>query len=42
LRYHIRNLRGKLKEADYDEELIVNVRSVGYRLAIRPTRQMAI
>jgi DNA-binding response OmpR family regulator len=41
LRYHIRNLRGKLKEVDYDEELIVNVRSVGYRLAIRPTRQMA-
>jgi two-component system response regulator VanR len=41
LRYHIRNLRGKLKEADYDEELIVNVRSVGYRLATRPVRQMA-
>jgi DNA-binding response OmpR family regulator len=41
LRYHIRNLRGKLKEADYGEELIVNVRSVGYRLAARPTRQMA-
>jgi len=41
LRYHIRNLRGKLKEADFDEELIVNVRSVGYRLAVRPTRQMA-
>jgi DNA-binding response OmpR family regulator len=41
LRYHIRNLRGKLKEADFDEELIVNVRSVGYRLATRPTRQMA-
>jgi DNA-binding response OmpR family regulator len=41
LRYHIRNLRGKLKETDCADELIVNVRSVGYRLADRPTRQMA-
>jgi two-component system response regulator VanR len=41
LRYHIRNLRGKLKEAEGDEDLIVNVRSVGYRLSTRPTRQMA-
>jgi DNA-binding response OmpR family regulator len=40
LRYHIRNLRGKLKEADSADDLIVNVRSVGYRLAVRPTRQM--
>jgi len=38
LRYHIRNLRKKLEAAGQDGELIINVRSVGYRLAVKPSR----
>ncbi len=38
LRYHIRNLRQKLKEAGGDPNLIVNVRRTGYRIAARPVR----
>jgi DNA-binding response OmpR family regulator len=38
LRYHVRNLRQKIKAAGEDAELIVNVRSVGYRLATQPSR----
>ena len=41
IRPHVSNLRRKLKTADQESELIVNVRSVGYRLAARPTRQLA-
>ena len=38
LRYHIRNLRRKLEEAGVEDDLIVNVRGVGYRLALQPRR----
>lgn len=38
LRYHIRNLRKKLEAAGQAAELIINVRSVGYRLAAKPRR----
>lgn len=36
LRYHIRNIRGKLRAADGPDSIILNVRSVGYRLAETP------
>ena len=36
LRYHVRNLRQKLRESGSDPTLIVNVRNVGYRLAEKP------
>lgn len=38
LRYHIRDLRRKLEDNNQDGELIINVRSVGYRLAAKPHR----
>jgi DNA-binding response OmpR family regulator len=38
LRYHIRNLRQKFREAGGDPDLIVHVRNVGYRIATRAVR----
>jgi DNA-binding response OmpR family regulator len=38
LRYHIRNLRQKLREAGIEEDIVLNVRGVGYRLSISPSR----
>jgi DNA-binding response OmpR family regulator len=35
IRPHVSNLRRKLKEAGLDEDLIVNVRGIGYRLSDR-------
>lgn len=36
LRYHMRSIRQKFKDAGVDSDIIVNVRSVGYRLAEEP------
>ncbi|MBN1119608.1 MAG: response regulator transcription factor [Anaerolineae bacterium] len=38
LRYHIRNLRQKLREAGIEKDIVLNVRGVGYRLSISPSR----
>jgi DNA-binding response OmpR family regulator len=38
LRYHIRNLRQKLREAGIEEDTVLNVRGVGYRLSTSPSR----
>lgn len=38
LRYHIRNLRNKLRAGGHSPDLIENVRGVGYRLSARPRR----
>jgi DNA-binding response OmpR family regulator len=38
LRYHIRNLRRKLREVGIEEDIVLNVRGVGYRLGTRPSR----
>ena len=37
LRYHIRSIRQKIREEGGEEDLIVNVRSMGYRLAEEPS-----
>jgi len=36
LRYHIRSIRQKLKGAGVEDDVIINVRGVGYRLAEEP------
>lgn len=36
LRYHIRNIRQKLSAGGMDDDIIVNVRNVGYRLVAAP------
>jgi DNA-binding response OmpR family regulator len=35
IRPHVSNLRRKLKSAEQDADLIVNVRGIGYRLSER-------
>ncbi len=38
LRYHIRNLRRKLEEVGVSDDIITNIRSVGYRLTVEVIR----